>query len=110
MWEQVTYTACQNAETDNLVLDERIPGSDIRLSPSDFGFHNALEDKNGTLIFMDFEYAGPDHPGKIVCDLFLSAPNPDTPTVLFLYYRKNCKGSVHPDLQRRRFRHVTARI
>lgn len=39
------------------------------ISPSDFGFHNALlQDKR--LIFIDFEYAGWDDPCKTVCDLF----------------------------------------
>ncbi len=39
------------------------------LSPSDFGFHNALiQDRR--LYFIDFEYAGWDDPCKTVCDLF----------------------------------------
>lgn len=42
------------------------------LSPSDFGFHNTLED-NGSLFFVDFEYAGWDDPAKLICD-FLCQP------------------------------------
>lgn len=42
------------------------------LSPSDFGFHNALED-GGILSFVDFEYAGWDDPAKLACD-FLCQP------------------------------------
>lgn len=37
------------------------------LSPSDFGFHNALRD-DGQLYFVDFEYAGWDDPVKLMCD------------------------------------------
>jgi hypothetical protein len=37
------------------------------LSPSDFGFHNALDDGT-TLSFVDFEYAGWDDPAKLACD------------------------------------------
>jgi len=41
-----------------------------RISPSDFGFHNALLTPRGTLAFLDFEYAGMDDPAKLVCDFF----------------------------------------
>lgn len=40
------------------------------LSPSDFGFHNALKDESGRLWFFDFEYAGWDDPAKLLCDYF----------------------------------------
>lgn len=43
-------------------------------SPSDFGFHNAIESKEGdqmVLKFVDFEYAGVDHPLKLVLDFML---------------------------------------
>jgi hypothetical protein len=41
-----------------------------RVSPSDFGFHNALLTPAGGLVFLDFEYAGLDDPAKLVCDFF----------------------------------------
>ena len=40
------------------------------LSPSDFGFHNALRTGDGTLVFIDFEYAGIDDCCKLVGDFF----------------------------------------
>ncbi|HEY1727847.1 MAG TPA: phosphotransferase [Candidatus Baltobacteraceae bacterium] len=40
---------------------------DRTLSPSDFGFHNALR-RNGEVVFLDFEYFGWDDPAKLVCD------------------------------------------
>jgi hypothetical protein len=40
------------------------------LTPSDFGFHNALRRADGALVFHDFEYAGWDDPAKTVCDFF----------------------------------------
>ena len=43
---------------------------DCCLSPSDFGFHNALVDETGRLSFLDFEYAGRDDPAKLVSDFF----------------------------------------
>src|SRR6185503_11886129 len=41
-----------------------------RLSPSDFGYHNAVLADDETVRFFDFEYAGWDDPAKLVCDFF----------------------------------------
>ena len=51
------------------------------LSPSDFGFHNALRKRDGGLVFVDFEYFGWDDPAKMVAD-FLWHPGMDLPTEL----------------------------
>jgi hypothetical protein len=40
------------------------------ISPSDFGFHNALLRPSGELCFLDFEYAGWDDPAKMAGDFF----------------------------------------
>lgn len=40
------------------------------LSPSDFGFHNALLRPSGEVCFLDFEYAGWDDPAKMAGDFF----------------------------------------
>jgi thiamine kinase-like enzyme len=47
------------------LLDE-----DRCISPSDFGFHNALLRDSGDLCFIDFEYAGWDDPAKMIGDFF----------------------------------------
>ena len=41
------------------------------LSPSDFGFHNALRRPGGDLVFLDFEYFGWDDPAKMISDFLL---------------------------------------
>jgi len=41
------------------------------LSPSDFGFHNALRIADGSLVFIDFEYFGWDDPAKTIIDFVL---------------------------------------
>jgi len=41
------------------------------LSPSDFGFHNALRQTDGTLVFLDFEHFGWDDPAKMAADFLL---------------------------------------
>ncbi len=40
------------------------------ISPSDFGFHNALVNREGNLWFIDFEYAGWCDPAKLISDFF----------------------------------------
>ena len=44
---------------------------DLTLSPSDFGFHNALKKDSGEIIFHDFEYFGWDDPVKLIIDFSL---------------------------------------
>jgi len=41
------------------------------LSPSDFGFHNALRTPGGEVVFLDFEYFGWDDPAKLAGDFLL---------------------------------------
>ncbi len=51
------------------VIDD-IPQEQKTLSPSDFGFHNALW-RNGEIVFLDFEYFGWDDPAKMIVDFIL---------------------------------------
>ena len=44
--------------------------SKMILSPSDFGLHNALENNNGKIIFLDFDYFGKDDPVKLAADFY----------------------------------------
>lgn len=55
-------------------LSDFLPQESRCLSPSDFGFHNALVEASGSLRFVDFEYAGWDDPAKLVCD-FANQPD-----------------------------------
>jgi hypothetical protein len=56
-------------------MDRALPLLGRTLSPSDFGFHNALRGVDGRLWFLDFEYFGWDDPAKTLCDLALH-PHP----------------------------------
>lgn len=47
-----------------------LPMNRQTLSPSDFGFHNALRGPAG-LVFLDFEYFGRDDPVKLTADFLL---------------------------------------
>jgi len=50
---------------------EPIPREARTLSPSDFGFHNAVRTPEGGLCFVDFEHFGWDDPAKTIADFVL---------------------------------------
>ncbi len=52
-------------------FEQPIAPEDRCLSPSDFGFHNAIRRADGTLVFVDFEYFGWDDPAKLAADFLL---------------------------------------
>jgi hypothetical protein len=68
------------------VRREILPLTERCLSPSDFGFHNALRQSDGSLRYVDFEYAGWDDPAKTLID-FTNQPDrllPENLAALFL--------------------------
>ncbi len=70
LWPAVKERAHEQAAQAGLDIEEEIQVSRRCLSPSDFGFHNALETPAGELCFVDFEYAGWDDPAKMAADFF----------------------------------------
>jgi len=68
-----------------LPIDQVISESARTLSPSDFGFHNALKLPDGRLVFLDFEYFGWDDPAKTVSD-FLLHPGMELPHELLQHF------------------------
>jgi hypothetical protein len=81
-WQQVVRFFYGEMERSTLSLQRVVSESDRCLSPSDFGFHNAILSAGGELRFIDFEYAGWDDPAKLVCDFF-SQPKIPVPLKFF---------------------------
>ncbi len=89
--------------------DEATPGDrsaalsqqDRILSPSDFGFHNTLEN-DGSLLFVDFEYAGWDDPAKLICDFMCQPELPVTPSQGRQFMVEVAGQFPHPDTVRQR--------
>jgi len=69
-WDRIRREAAVRDAEAGSDLDAALPSSQRWISPSDFGFHNALVDNEGCLRFFDFEYAGWDDPAKLVADFF----------------------------------------
>jgi len=59
-----------------VAFGRELPRAERTLSPSDFGFHNALRRRGGELVFLDFEYFGWDDPAKMIVDFLLHPARP----------------------------------
>jgi len=81
-WDAVKTSLERDARALGLDRHRRLPDAACCLSPSDFGFHNALAANDGALTFLDFEYAGRDDPAKLVVDFFCQ-PEIPVPLVYF---------------------------
>ena len=66
---RAAYAVRRQAALQALDAAARLPQSFRVLSPSDFGFHNAIRRPSGNLVFLDFEYFGWDDPAKLACDV-----------------------------------------
>jgi len=87
-----------------LKLETALTNSERCLSPSDFGFHNALLRPDGSVCFIDFEYAGWDDPAKAVGDFF-SHPGVAVPHAEFeIFMAKVLKPFDHAEQMAQRTR------
>lgn len=69
-WTEVRSGIFRKCSSQSMPIDHPLDQDARCLSPSDFGFHNALMTPSGALRFFDFEYAGWDDPAKLICDFF----------------------------------------
>lgn len=61
----------RNLTQAHVFFEKELPAEYRILSPSDFGFHNALRGQDGQVYFLDLEYFGWDDPAKTACDFLL---------------------------------------
>ena len=86
--------ACEGVtnKTESLIVKGSVPdsiGPDQRcISPSDFGFHNAIRTTSGPK-FIDFEFAGWDDPAKTAADFVLQPRVPTGISISALFQALN---------------------
>ncbi len=91
------------ADVEDRLGNSRLPWAgdlaapDRIVSPSDFGFHNALRGADGGLFFVDFEHAGWDDPAKLACDFFLQPALPPSRVFLAATTRRFASLARDPD-------------
>ncbi|MCE9613645.1 MAG: aminoglycoside phosphotransferase family protein [Lentisphaerae bacterium] len=78
-WAHVRERVPARAAQAGWDLQAALPQADRRLSPSDFGFHNAVVTREGHLRFVDCEYGGWDDPAKTICDFYCHPALPVPP-------------------------------
>lgn len=78
-WQQLLARIYSDVSHIDLNLNEALAQKRRCISPSDFGFHNALTGTNGRIRFLDFEYAGWDDPAKTIGDFFAQLEVPVSP-------------------------------
>jgi hypothetical protein len=66
LWEEIREWSTSKWPT--LSFQKELPPRKQTLSPSDFGFHNSLQRRDGSLCFVDLEYFGRDDPVKLIAD------------------------------------------
>ncbi len=79
---RIIENARRQAGELGLALDRPLAAAERCISPSDFGYHNAIVVGTGDWRFIDFEYAGWDDPAKAVCDFFCQPAVPVPRTFL----------------------------
>ena len=93
------FAECKRQGLD---LEEPLPPSRRILSPSDFGFHNALREARGRMRFLDFEYFGQDDPAKLACDFCHHAGFSLSPALKRLFVERLAAGLPEPEAFLRR--------
>jgi hypothetical protein len=86
-WGEVKAAVLAGCRALELDRTRRLSAAECRISPSDFGFHNALAGDDGRLTFLDFEYAGRDDPAKMATD-FVCQPEIPVPSGLHTIWRE----------------------
>jgi hypothetical protein len=94
-WEELVSDINETASQDR-PIDQPLDDLQRCVSPSDFGFHNALLQADGSVKFLDFEYAGLDDPAKMAGDFFAQLAVP-VPQEFFAEFVLRCmKGIKNP--------------
>lgn len=66
VWAEAQDFVAAGAARAGVGLTDELPAAERTLSPDDHGFHNALRVADGSLVFLDFEYAGWDDPAQML--------------------------------------------
>lgn len=75
-WNELKQRIVKHGMAQGYTLNAIIPAHERVISPSDFGFHNAIVRSDGEIVFLDFEYAGWDDVAKLAADFFFQPEIP----------------------------------
>jgi hypothetical protein len=98
VWKHLCASIVAAASRNDLDIDTPLSMAQRCISPSDFGFHNALAEPGGNIRFLDFEYAGWDDPAKTAGDFFAQLAVPVPPEFFGRFVEEIAQGL--PDARR----------
>lgn len=101
-WERLKDNIRGRAERLGLDTGRELDFQERCISPSDFGFHNAIKVSDGRLFFIDFEYAGWDDPAKMSGDFFFQPQIPVGEEHYERFLTKITAALADPDIARLR--------
>lgn len=85
------------SEFTNDFINRKLRVGEERLSPVDFGVHNILFKRDGSLCFIDFEYFGRDDPTRAVADFLMHDRSLDIKPKLKRYFQNRYLEYVDAD-------------
>lgn len=94
-WQQAKAEILRGAQSAGIDPAEAL--AERCISPSDFGFHNALATADRGICFIDFEYAGWDDPAKLAGDFFSHPAVPVDAVYFDRFIETAMRYSPHPD-------------
>lgn len=97
-WDRIKWEFEKESERRGIAMNEIIGVEERCISPSDFGFHNAIKGADRRLRFFDFEYAGWDDPAKLVCDFFCQPKVPAPPEYYESFVSQALVGMAELDM------------
>lgn len=103
-WVNIKDRALKDCAMLQISTEKTIPLDKRVISPSDFGFHNALIQNNGAIKFIDFEYAGWDDPAKLTGDFFGQVAIPINPQYQNFFLNSCFKEPSFTQLETKRIR------
>lgn len=101
-WMRLAEHVRRRAVELGFALNTAIDQQDKCISPSDFGFHNAILDSNGKIYFIDFEYAGWDDPVKMICDFFCQPEVPVPAEYYDIFIKRAISNLSKPEMHLQR--------
>ncbi|MFC1679847.1 phosphotransferase, partial [Elusimicrobiota bacterium] len=104
--EKVTDKFHREVAAQGLDTERPIPEEERTLSPSDFGFHNAILGPDKRVHFLDFEYFGRDDPAKLIADFIHHAAQDLPPERHRLFIEEFHRGFPQRDAFLKRLRLV----
>lgn len=96
-WLQLADEVVAASREAGLDPDQPLDATRRCVSPSDFGFHNALAQDDGFPRFLDFEYAGWDDPAKMTGDFFAQLAVPVPPDFFDGFVRQVATVNSRPE-------------